>query len=341
MPTTRTFHLTWNDTPHCNFVAHAQRAFLWTWVEGRPAPDDFRRDIWNITGNSLITAPVNSVNAASERKLAEELFLLRRIEAVNRKIRLDPKDARAYLDRAYALYRLNRFDEALQSYDEAIRFDPSSAAAYFERGVVLDHLNRFDEALQSYDEAIRLYPPYAQILAKVRKKAYTKALPSENINGDAELEQGLSNLVNKFGFDAVATWIVGQASPDDRALLTGMVHAAHQTAVPTLPDAPLRDFQSGKEHIVDYIRSPDGLGPWLEAGVLTRPLMRKIARKAYNALSVWIQNNTLPPDIHIPTKSELLAAAANNLTSSPDAAQTIRAVSRVALRLRRLAARNP
>ncbi len=72
---------------------------------------------------------------------------------------------------------------------------------------------------------------------------------------------------------------------------------------------PVRDWRA-REDIIAYIRSPHGLGPWLEAGQLTRPLMRKIAPKAYVALANWLRKpeNTLESvGLEIPRKTEVVA----------------------------------
>ena len=74
-----------------------------------------------------------------------------------------------------------------------------------------------------------------------------------------------------------------------------------------LPERPVRDFVPRRDNIIDYVRSPDGFGPWLAAGLLTRPLMREMSPKAYMALSNWLRNNELPDDLHIPTKTEVVS----------------------------------
>ena len=48
-----------------------------------------------------------------------------------------------------ALNELNRFDEALASFDQAIKLNPDYAEAFNNRGITLNELRRFDEALAS------------------------------------------------------------------------------------------------------------------------------------------------------------------------------------------------
>jgi hypothetical protein len=67
----------------------------------------------------------------------------------------------------------------------------------------------------------------------------------------------------------------------------------------------LRDYRS-REGIENYLRSPDGAGPWLEAGLITRPFLFHHAPKAYQALINYEKSKSLPPDLQIPTRSEIL-----------------------------------
>ena len=70
--------------------------------------------------------------------------------------------AEAFCNRGAALQELKRFDEALASYNQAIAFRPNYAEAFCNRGLALQELKRFDEALTSYDKAIELTPDYAE-----------------------------------------------------------------------------------------------------------------------------------------------------------------------------------
>merc|ERR1719263_104795 len=56
------------------------------------------------------------------------------------------------------LAKINRFEDALQSFDKAIQLKPDYAMAFNNRGKVLAKINRFEDALQSYDKAIQLNP---------------------------------------------------------------------------------------------------------------------------------------------------------------------------------------
>jgi hypothetical protein len=91
------------------------------------------------------------------------------------------------------------------------------------------------------------------------------------------------------------------------AVLTLAEDFQRKSQIKRLPERPLRDFVPRQDNIIDYIRSPEGFGPWLDAGLLTRPLLNKLSPKAYTALANWLQRHELPEGLHIPTKSELVS----------------------------------
>lgn len=117
-------------------------------------------------------------------------------------------------------------------------------------------------------------------------------------------------------FHAVCRDMIGsQVLPGDKleelrlAFIGLLQEFLDRNSVPELPERPKRDWRA-REDVIAYVRSPDGLGPWLNAGVLTRPLMRKIAPRSYSALANWLRkpgNSLEVAKIKIPTKSELVS----------------------------------
>lgn len=65
-----------------------------------------------------------------------------------------------YSDQGIALYRLQRYQEALTAYEQALRLTPNTAAntaaLYNDKGVALNMLGRNQEALAAYEQALRL-----------------------------------------------------------------------------------------------------------------------------------------------------------------------------------------
>jgi DNA-binding response OmpR family regulator len=68
------------------------------------------------------------------------------------------KTARTYLERARALVRLNRTDEALASIDEAIKLNTRYAPAYEQKGMILWSAQRHAEARPVFEKYLELDP---------------------------------------------------------------------------------------------------------------------------------------------------------------------------------------
>jgi hypothetical protein len=81
----------------------------------------------------------------------------------------------------------------------------------------------------------------------------------------------------------------------------------------SLPNRPLREYVPRKDDIIDYLQSDKGFGPWLQRGLLTRPLIRELSPKAYMALANYLRHSELPDGLSIPTKSETVTAEASAL----------------------------
>ena len=93
--------------------------------------------------------------------------------------------------------------------------------------------------------------------------------------------------------------------------------AAPRTATMALPEqAPelysnKRGGWKDRETIVDFLRRV--WKPWIEAGVLTRPDLRRLDPKADRAIVNWMQTKgPLPTDLSIPTKSDIVSQRLEN-----------------------------
>jgi len=108
----------------------------------------------------------NERNAAYFSNCGNALQALNRYEealaSYDRALALEPDHAEAFNNRGAALEELKRLDEALASYDKMLALKPASAEAFYNRGNVLKALGRRDEALASYDRALALKPDYAE-----------------------------------------------------------------------------------------------------------------------------------------------------------------------------------
>ena len=83
----------------------------------------------------------------------------------NDALSVHPSLAEAWLGRGNVLLGLKRPDEALEAFDRALS-SKSLSGAWFGRGNVLFDLNRFDEALDAYTQVLELKPDYAEALLR-------------------------------------------------------------------------------------------------------------------------------------------------------------------------------
>jgi tetratricopeptide (TPR) repeat protein len=68
------------------------------------------------------------------------------------------RTARTYLERARALQRLQRIDEAVAAVDEAIGINPKYAPAYEQKGMILWSAQRYAEARPPLEKYLELDP---------------------------------------------------------------------------------------------------------------------------------------------------------------------------------------
>ncbi len=159
------------------------------------------------------------------------------------------------------------------------------------------------------------------------KNKYNKTIGK--IKSDSEEIRGslgeIRDLMNEIGIPAERE---GEAR---LAILSCLKDFRENNHCASVPDKPKREFQPRKDNIIEYLKSPDGFGPWTEINALTRPLLGKLSPKAYVALANWLrhEDNILENvGLNIPKKSEMIA-------QSGITADTIKVAQRIARRSER------
>lgn len=79
------------------------------------------------------------------------------ILAFDEAIRLDPKNAKAWIDKGNcSLIGQDKYADAIEAYDETIRLDPKLAYPWYEKGRILEALGRTAEATAAFIKANEL-----------------------------------------------------------------------------------------------------------------------------------------------------------------------------------------
>ena len=76
----------------------------------------------------------------------------------NEAIKLNPKNAETFNNRANAYSLLGKYDQALKDYDEAVKLDSKNARIYANRGAIKLRQKKIEEAHKDFKTALQLDP---------------------------------------------------------------------------------------------------------------------------------------------------------------------------------------
>lgn len=79
---------------------------------------------------------------------------------IKKALALNPDLSVAHASRAWQLYLLKRYDEAVGEYKQALQINPAFAWVHSNLGLTLAAQQRYDDAIKEYREAIRLDPKF-------------------------------------------------------------------------------------------------------------------------------------------------------------------------------------
>jgi hypothetical protein len=95
------------------------------------------------------TADLRRVNLAEAESTLSKGYYTQLVEEYAEKIKREPNNPRAHTDEGYALYRTERYDEALKELDRALKLQPSYWFARLNKAKVLCTRGEFEAALKS------------------------------------------------------------------------------------------------------------------------------------------------------------------------------------------------
>jgi tetratricopeptide (TPR) repeat protein len=107
---------------------------------------------------------LNSTNATELHKRGNTLYNLNRfkeaLETYDRAINLRPDYAEVWQEKAKTLYELKQYRESQSAYDKAIELKPEYLEAWTGRGYALDKLQQSQSAIASFENALKIQPDY-------------------------------------------------------------------------------------------------------------------------------------------------------------------------------------
>jgi tetratricopeptide (TPR) repeat protein len=191
------------------------------------------------------TAVQNRGNAYRAKRDSE-----RALRDFEQAIRLDPRNAGAYVNRGSILAERGDHDAAVLDYNEAIRFDPKIAEAFYNRGVSFAVAERWEAALRDFNEAIRLAPKSAGVRAR-RGELFM-------MQGKAKQARADFQAASRLDPESPAGW-VGLARLDQRAGKFTAVAANLEKAITRAPDnAGLLNFSAWLQATAPTAAARDG-----------------------------------------------------------------------------------
>lgn len=110
---------------------------------------------------------VNSVNATGLYSQANTLHDLQKysdaLSTYEKAINIRPDYAEAWNGKGKTLYKLKRYEDALAAYDKAIQLKPDYLDAWMGRGFTQNNLQRYSSAINSFDKVIQLENKYPEV----------------------------------------------------------------------------------------------------------------------------------------------------------------------------------
>ncbi len=135
----------------------------------------------------------NSVNAyliRADVAINSKRDFNRALEDMNEAIRLQPRYAGFFINRAFLRHNLDDYYGAMSDYDYAIQLDPMNHVAYYNRALLLAEVHDYDRALSDLDRVLQLRGVdyralYNRAIIRKEKRDYKGALEDVNSVIDA------------------------------------------------------------------------------------------------------------------------------------------------------------
>jgi tetratricopeptide (TPR) repeat protein len=118
------------------------------------------------------------------------------IQCYDEALEINPNDESVWENKADALGSLDKDEEAIQCYDEALEINPENEHVLTMKGTGLFQLKKYEEAIQCYDEALEINPENEHALTMKDQLTILVEAVSNNISDDVPKEMLYRNLEN-------------------------------------------------------------------------------------------------------------------------------------------------
>lgn len=108
--------------------------------------------------NAYIMRADIAINSGSKSPAATERSYKTALEDMDMAIKLEPKIAGLYINRAFLRYNRDDYFGAMADYDYAIQLEPHNMMARFNRGILLAEVNANDRALEDFNAVLNYDP---------------------------------------------------------------------------------------------------------------------------------------------------------------------------------------
>ena len=131
-----------------------------------------------IKQRTMVT-PIKEENILRQQRKYEDA-----VDSYDQALKIDPSQKDYWYRHGEALTQLTRYEEAVASYDQALKIKPDFHQALIARGIAFGWLGRYEEAIASHDQALKINPKaqdwYSRGFALNQLGRYEEAIASHD-----------------------------------------------------------------------------------------------------------------------------------------------------------------
>ena len=183
---------------------------------------------------------------------------------------LDPENAKLWLDRARIQKAMEEFPAALQSYDTALALDAKLADGWYERALVLESLKNLPGAIESLAKTLELKRDHPQAVRKrvdlerVQSRAAVQSVADDIEREIAQIEERARARVAANGAAAGDVLAEGPQAPVAEPEAPATAEAAAAAPAPAAGSSPKPRRERVTGRVFTYV---DGLDEALNGGI--------------------------------------------------------------------------